>query len=55
MPSGISLATHGIIEGKKEITIDVRPTMPIKVTITNPTILTVAVTETNKLEVVVKD
>lgn len=55
MPSGISLATHGIIEGKKETTIDVRPTMPITVTILNPTTLVVSIVESNELDVVVKD
>lgn len=55
MPSGISLATHGVIEGKKETIINVRPTLPITVTILNPTKLEVEVVETNKLDVVVKD
>jgi len=50
----ISLATKGILGGTGEITITIRPTLPINVTILNPTQLELSV-ETNKLDVVVKD
>jgi len=53
--AGISLITKGFISPQGgEIVINVRPTLPINVTILKPTQLDLAV-ETKKLDVVVKD